>query len=342
MHHHRETDPAFVSSVDGMSSGPHGLDHGDVVEHETVVPTAVGDLRAVLRVPAVRAPLPGVVLVDGSGDGDRHGWGGWPEWIGDAGAVVLRHDKPGCGGPPGDWTEQSFHDRAAESLAALDVLRGHPATRGRPVGLHGVSQGGWVALLAASLRPDAVDFVVCHSGPGTSPAAQERGRIRTALEAEGHDAATVAEAMAWVDDRTARLLAGEACEAVLRDQERHGDRPWYPTVSHPYDTVDQLRFAARVLGFDPTAVMREVRCPVLVLLGGADPVVQAQESLAAFAQHLPPDPAHGFAVLPGADHGLFVAEPDAAVPRREQLARAYLPMLAGFLADRAAEAPGRP
>jgi hypothetical protein len=57
---------------------------------------------------------------------------------------------------------------------------------------------------------------------------------------------------------------------------------------------------------------------------------------AAFAAHLPPLPGdpHGIAVFPGADHGLFVADPDPAVPRTDQLAPGYLDMVAGFLAAR--------
>ena len=47
---------------------------------------------------------------------------------------------------------------------------------------------------------------------------------------------------------------------------------------------------------------------------------------------LPGDP-HGIAVFPGADHGLFTADPDPAVPRTEQLAPGFLPMVAGFLSS---------
>lgn len=313
------------------------------IETETTVPSAVGPLGAVVRVPPTTTPLPGVVLVDGSGDGDRYDWGGWPEWIAAAGAVVLRHDKPGCGGSPGHWSQQTLPDRAQETLAAVRVLRAHPDTAGQPIGLYGISQGGWVALLAAALAPESVDFVVCHSGPGTTPAAQERDRLESWLRAEGHDEPTLTAAMAWVDERADRLRRGDPVESVLDAQTVHQHQPWYKTVvAHAYDTAAGLAFVRGILDFDPTAVMPEVRCPVLALFGGDDTVVPAQASLRAYATHLPPHPTgHGFAVFPGADHGLFIADPDPAVPRREQLAPGYLAMVEGFLADRRTGGPRR-
>jgi pimeloyl-ACP methyl ester carboxylesterase len=83
-------------------------------EVEAAVPTDMGELGAVVRLPASNGdPLPGVVLVDGAGEGDRFDWGCWPECVSDAGSVVLRHDKPGCGGSPGHWIEQTIPDRAS-------------------------------------------------------------------------------------------------------------------------------------------------------------------------------------------------------------------------------------
>ena len=301
---------------------------------DAVVPTVVGDLGALIRLPAGATPLPGVVLVDGSGDGDRFDWGGWPEWIGDAGSVVLRHDKPGCGGSPGNWTEQTLEDRAAETLAAVGVLRANPAVAGQPVGLYGVSQGGWVALIAAAMS-DEVDFVVCHSGPGTTPAAQERDRIEKSLRAEGLVDEQVAEGLHWVDERAERIRGGEDVDALLVAQAEFADRPWFPAVTFVYDDPAFLRFFGGMLDFDPATVLPHVRCPVLALFGGADTLVPVQTSLEAFARHLPPSPDdHGFAVFPGANHGLFVADPDPVVPRRDQLAPAYLPTLTAFLAAR--------
>ena len=67
----------------------------------------------------------------------------------------------------------------------------------------------------------------------------------------------------------------------------------------------------------------------------ADALVPVAPSVAAYAENLPklPGDPHGIAVFPGADHGLFTADPDPDVPRTEQLAPGFLPMVAGFLSS---------
>ena len=303
------------------------------LEHtlETSVPTAVGDLRAGIWIPPTDRPLPGIVLVDGSGDGAFDEWGEWPQRIADCGVVVLAHDKPGCGSP-GDWRDQSFEDRARESLAALRVLREHPSTAAQPVGLMGMSQGGWVSMLAASLQEQPVDFIITMSGPGVSPGAQDRDRIERTLIAEGVAADAIAEAMAWLEERASRLRAGQDPQTVLDAQNAYEDRAWYASTTEYFDTVEMVEFIGRIHDFDPADVLPKVPCPVLGLFGGADPIVPVRESVDVFARCLPnlPGNPHGLAVFPGANHGLFIAEPEPDVPRTSQLAPGFLTMVGGF------------
>jgi pimeloyl-ACP methyl ester carboxylesterase len=304
-------------------------------EEWTTVPAREGDLRACVWAPEdPHSPRPGLVLVDGSGDGACDDWGEWPHRFVDCGSVVLAHDKPGCGESPGDWTTQSFADRAHESLAALEVLRRHPAVEGQPVGLLGFSQGGWVSFLAAAAEPRLVDFVVSVSGPGVGTAEQERYRIERNLFARGTSDEHLRDALAWIDERTERLVAGEDVLTVLADQARLADRPWYEGATQYFDNPLALAFLARNLDFDPVPVLEQVRCPVLALLGGGDTLVPALSSAASYATHLRGGLGgdHGIAVFPGADHGLFIADPDPGIARTDQLAAGFLPMLTGFLA----------
>lgn len=302
------------------------------LEEPVVVPTAAGGLAGVVR-RSQEGRLPGVVLVDGSGPGSKDEWGGWPEWIADCGAVVLRHDKPGCGGSPGDWRDQDFEDRAEESLSAAHVLRSAEGVS--CVGLCGISQGGWVSLLAAARDPEAVDFVVTISGPGVTPAEQERIRIARDLDGRGISGTARDDALAWVDERTRRQLAGEDGESILADQEALKEREWYEAVTFgAYDDAGVLSFGARIMNYDPLPSARALRCPALVLFGGADGVVPVARSVELLAGALPnlDDGLSGIAVFPGGNHGLFTAEPDPEVPRRDQLAAGFLSMLEAFLA----------
>src|SRR6185312_6294410 len=98
-------------------------------------------------------------------DGTADGWGRWPDAIAGCGTVVLSHDKPGCGGSPGDWRTQDFAERAEESLAALELLRKQPGVDPERVGLFGVSQGGWICQQAAAVGGAAVAFIVTIPGP---------------------------------------------------------------------------------------------------------------------------------------------------------------------------------
>ncbi|MEU4744383.1 alpha/beta hydrolase, partial [Actinosynnema sp. NPDC023658] len=250
----------------------------DFIAESTVVPAAAGDLRAFVRRPRSDRPVPGLVFVDGSGCGGLDEWGGWPGWISGCGVAVLVHDKPGCGTSPGDWRTQSFADRAAEALAAVEVLRGWRGVDPDRIGLIGWSQGGWVSLLAARTAPEAVDRVVTISGPGVSMAEQDRMRIDSWLRRDGVHGADHAQGMAWVDRRAARLRSGEPADLVIDAQRHYADRPWYAVVTQATATPANAEFFARSMDVDPAELLPEVRCPVLALFGGADDSVPVATS----------------------------------------------------------------
>jgi uncharacterized protein len=294
-----------------------------VQERDTTVKTAAGDLNAIIVEPG-GAPPAGLVLIDGSGPATRHGWVGIPQWLAARGIATLRHDKPGCGGSPGDWRTQTYADRAAEALAAVAVLRAETGVE--RTGLIGYSQGGWISLLAATSQPQAVDYVITVSGPAVGVAEQERVSAERSLRRAGHPPAVVDEAMRWVDERAARLAVGDPPADVLAAQDRHAGRVWHEIVAAaPYDTVETLAFFARALSFDPAALIPHLRCPILALYGAADEKVPVERSVAVLAERLPGlhRGRNAVAVLPGAGHMLFVAEGEHSP--------AFLPILGAFL-----------
>jgi len=155
------------------------------------------------------ARLPGVVFIDGSGPGDVDDWGGWPAWVSECGAVVLRHSKPGTGAPF-DWRQQTVSDRADDTLAAVQMLRSWPGLDAGRVGVMGFSQGGWVAPVAATRAPETIAFLINVSGPGAGVSETERYRLLRAAVDGGFDTEAV---FAFFEDVVAALSTRDVRKA---------------------------------------------------------------------------------------------------------------------------------
>ncbi len=288
--------------------------------------TSVGDLRALTWTP--EHPVGGVVLVDGSGEGRCDDWGGWAERIAELGVVVLAHDRPGCGGSPGDFLTQTLEDRADESLAALAVLRKHPAVTG-PVGFLGFSQGGWVGMVAAARQDPPVDFLACVSGPGVGPAAQDRYRIEVDLRAAGLPEDQVAEGLAWIDERAERLRRGEDPESVLAAQQALAGRPWHEVATRWFDTAGVPRVHR------PDAAVRAGRRAATGDLSGAGPARGRRPAGAGGWQRRRvrgrATPAHRPGRVPRRRPRPVRRRPGAGRRPDQPAGAGFLPMLGGFL-----------
>ena len=121
-----------------------------------------GDVRlaGVVLEPYAEGVFPGAVIIQGSGDSDRsNAWArSIAETIAGEGFAVLLTDKRGSGRSGGDWRTSSFEDLAWDTLAGVEALRRREGVQGNLVGVVGLSQGGKVAPLAATLG--RADFVI--------------------------------------------------------------------------------------------------------------------------------------------------------------------------------------
>jgi len=262
--------------------------------------------------PAGGGRHPAVVFVDGSGPAERDSFEDEAVALARAGFASLGHDKPGCGASGGDWRDQSLQDRAREALAAVAFLQGQAGVDPGRVALMGGSQGGWVGPLAASMSPE-VAAVISLSGPGVSPYEQEAWRVEQMLRDAGCGEDQVAEALAFFHRRAARLRRGDDLEAVLADQLRHRDAPWYPALGDD-GVVAHLGFMARIYDYDPLPVLERVTCPVLAIWGERDLYVPVRRSLERFrgALERAGNREVRLMVVPGADHGLRLPASDGA------------------------------
>ncbi|GAB2979188.1 alpha/beta hydrolase family protein [Saccharothrix stipae] len=270
-------------------------------------------LAGALTVPDTGAPVPGVVMVGGSGPSDRHNGNHFPAiraHLVDAGIAVLSYDKRGVGGSSGDWRDSTPADLAADAAAALDFLRAQPGVRASVTGLFGHSEGGGVVLRAATLRDD-VPWVVTNGTPGMTYGVQDRYALATWLSGtEGVTDEGVAAALAAYD-RVVEAGRRDADLAEANRQVRAAGTP--PGFAEFWADVDERLWECvkRKLDHDPIPDALRLRCPQLAIFGGADelvPVAESVELFTAAATHPDRDRRATLTVevFPGANHRVLV------------------------------------
>jgi pimeloyl-ACP methyl ester carboxylesterase len=129
-------------------------------------------LRGTLYHSVGSGPHPAIVLAHGSGKFSRRMYRYWGQKFSRLGFDVLIYDKRGVGESEGEYEgENNTSKRNIELLtqdlsSAVDFVAARPNVTAH-VGIFGLSQGGWLAALAASRDP-RVKFLVLHSGPVVS------------------------------------------------------------------------------------------------------------------------------------------------------------------------------
>jgi hypothetical protein len=183
-------------------------------------------------------------------------------------------------------------DFASDVLAGIAYLKSRADIDPRRIGLVGHSEGGLIAPMVARRSPD-VAFIVLLAGTGIpgdqilylqqAAIARQMGAstptilinraveqlLLTAIKRGTDPAAPDPKSKQPVDDRRApppkddkKPADNEASAAMDKLAKRVGS-PW-------------LRF---FISYDPRPALREVRCPVLALIGSKDIQVPAKENL---------------------------------------------------------------
>ncbi|THA82899.1 alpha/beta hydrolase [Streptomyces sp. A0592] len=283
-------------------------------------------LDAVLALPERgKGPFPLVVFVHGDGPVDAtHDTFYRPMWeaFARAGYASLSWNKPGVGGAPGDWLDQSMDDRAGEAADAIAWARQRPDIDGGRIGLWGASQAGWV-LPKIAARDGGIRFVIAVS-PAVNWHRQGRYNLLAELGRDGASDAEVATALGRRETGLELLRRGASYEEYVR------------AVGDPHGmTAARWRFVSRNHTADASADLPALRgTPVLLVLAGHDVNVDTAETEAAYRRLLP-GPALRVAHYPDAAHGLVRHAVEESATRLT-LTALFAPrslFAEGFLAD---------
>lgn len=280
---------------------------------------ASGDvpLQGTLFVPNGKGPHPGVVLLHGSGPQTRESYiRFFADQFARNGFAALIYDKRNTGRTDIPLWQQgggTFADFADDATAAVRYLRARPDVADpRRIGLWGLSQGAWIAPLAAD-RIDGIAFLVLVSGGGVTPARQELYDDEFKLRSGGFSPAEIERAMSLL--KLANAYTRSQTDADWNRFEtalaRARTEPWFAVLDRFPITLPRESPAWNDpdLDYDPVPLLERLRVPVLMVLGEKDELTPVQQTARAAATALRKARNRDYLVrnIPGANHGLLVS-----------------------------------
>ncbi len=255
--------------------------------------------------PELGPPWPAVVVIHGSGNqGRKDGfYARWGNYFARQGVAALIYDKRGVGDSTGDYEHATFDDLAGDAVAAVGALSRRPDIELDRLGLFGMSQGGWLAPLAAS-RTGEVRFLILDVGPAVTVRKQELDRVAYSMRADGCAESDIDQALDYTRSVFAAAYAGEGIGALLAQAADVAAGPWADYVSVVTSEADLEGW--RLIRYDPAAVLSSTKIPLLALFGEEDTLVPPAENIGLMRRYLERAGNSDFtlSVIPGVGHDM--------------------------------------
>lgn len=304
-----------------------------------------GNVRLVgtLHQPASEQPLPALVVTHAANAGTRNdrAYAHLIESLPRQGMAVFVYDRRGHGESGGDWETASFEDLADDALAAVHALQQRDDIDSQRIGLYGISQGGWIAPIAAA-KDKGVKFLVIVSGSGVTPAEQMKYGATRALRAAGYGEEDIKHAM-HLRDRVDTYYRGHAYGKVVQTEiDTAATEAWfdlaylpiYDDHTLPADPTESKWYYQ--FDYDPLTVWAKVHQPTLFLYGEDDIWVPIDTSMDLYRDATTHLPNVQFARIMGSDHMMRQLAPDGTENPYGEISERYIEMLSGWLQERLA------
>jgi dipeptidyl aminopeptidase/acylaminoacyl peptidase len=224
------------------------------------------------------------------------------------GFAVLIYDRRGSGQSSGELESSDYEMLADDAIAGQHALAKHSRIDAKKIGFWGLSQGGWLAVLAAGRSKDAA-FAASVSAPLVNANEQMKFAMSNLLTVRGYSPADVQEMLearnAWVG----YLHGGNSRQVALDALRRAESKPWFALAYLPkasaLTTDPENDPARRQFDDDPVAAVRKAKVPLLFLYGDSDPWIPVAESIERLQSLRHEVPNIEYAVVADANHEMM-------------------------------------
>src|SRR5687767_14560704 len=278
--------------------------------------TLAGTLLLPAATPSSKVKRPALVFVHGSGEQWREMYWGLGYLYAARGFAVLAYDKRGVGKSTGNWRESSFQDLADDAVAGAKFLQARTDIAANQIGFWGLSQGGWIAPLAASRFPEAA-FAVALSGGGLSPAETELFDSEFELTKAGYTADEVKEALAFQKLKDEIIGSADKWDEYTKARAIAKDKKWFrhrgidvygaEKRDDPFWTHMRRSYV-----YDPAPTLRASPAPLLAIFGELDSPEGVKANVRAIRQIMDKAGRRDYVVkvYPNGSHNLMEVPPD--------------------------------
>lgn len=310
-------------------------------------------LGGTLTLPSKDGKFPVVVLISGSGAQNRDSelLGHKPflliaDYLTKKGIGVLRFDDRGVGESGGDRNTSTIKDFATDVSAAVEYLKTRKEINLKKIGLIGHSEGGVIAPMVAAGTKD-ISYIVLLAGTGIpgdellmqqtylvgkasgmneeelKQAADENAKVYNIIKTEKNPDIVKQKLTAIVQESFDKLPADqkpsqEEINSVISQQVGMVTSPWF----HHFIT------------YDPTLILKDVKCPVLVLNGEKDVQVPSKANTQAIKNALEKAGNKKVTVVefPNMNH-LFQECTTCSIDEYEKIEQTFSPIVLKQMAD---------
>jgi uncharacterized protein len=260
-------------------------------------------LAGTLTLPEKAGLYPAVILISGSGPHNRDGefYGHKPflvlaDHLTKNGIAVLRFDDRGTAQSTGDFKSATTEDFALDVEAGLSYLKTRKEIDAKKIGLIGHSEGGIIAPMVAVKSGDAA-FIVLLAAPGIQGndlILKQQELVFMAYGLNGGVVERRKKISKGAFDIVINIPDREILKTILTEYFKKSYNE-LPKTERPLDEEKNIEQRVTMLTepwwqfflrYDPSIILKYIKCPVLALNGEKDLQVTPAENLEAIRKGL--------------------------------------------------------